>query len=603
MERWITSSLVFAVAALGSVALATADAERTCLTPGGPGLLEGWSSIPQGGIVLDLANGIAVDAPVPGFPRKSILESFCGIQGSGFPVWQSIAAAANELTTPIMPGSSGPGGASSFAINPTPTNFGIYANWLTWDQGSNHATLLWNAGGAFGGNQITFWEHPAIWAMFGTTPIAGAFVRVSPGTANIVECDIAMNAMTESAANGNRPLWTFVEDNAALGQTFASKSYTTYFNQTTAFQDPVFGYVDIQGVLVHELGHLAGLAHSLVDGPTSPTSSRMPTMYARAQTQPYARTITIGMSTCNSFQTVSANGSNTLFGGIVGAPARTLEADDVAALSVAYPGADQPTLGSITGSVFDTAGIVQGAHVVAVSATNPEQVRVGVLTYDAGTYTIGSLPPGPYYVFVEPPDLAGYFAGTSPPEYVDPLANCGSPPDFTAEFWDSSENFTETLPEAASVINVSAGLTSGPFDVLVAGPGGNPLTATACTTPAGQVCDPFSIRGAVHDNLGGPGAQIGLRYTGGTPGDAVFLVFSLDRQYVPIFGQVIETSLAPPTHLAVIPGVISPAGTFELFLSVNPSHAQFSLFTKAVLFPQNGSLPAMSNTTTVWLER
>jgi hypothetical protein len=36
---------------------------------------------------------------------------------------------------------------------------------------------------------------------------------------------------------------------------------------------------------------------------------------------------------------------------------------------------------------------------------------------------------------------------------------------------------------------------------------------------------------------------------------------------------------------------------------VNPSLAQFSLFTQAVLFPQNGTLPVMSNTTTVWLER
>jgi hypothetical protein len=204
---------------------------------------------------------------------------------------------------------------------------------------------------------------------------------------------------------------------------------------------------------------------------------------------------------------------------------------------------------------------------------------------------------------VEPPDLAGYFAGTTPPEYVDPSANCGLPPDFTAEFWDTAESFGEPLPEAASIVNVSAGLTSGPIDILVDAPGGNPLTASACTTPAGRVCGPFSIRGAVHNNLAGPGAQIGLRYTGGTAGDAVFLVLSLDRQYVPIFGQVIETSLAPATHLGIVPGAISPAGTFELFLPVNPSLAQFSLFTQAVLFPQNGTLPVMSNTTTVWLER
>jgi hypothetical protein len=109
--------------------------------------------------------------------------------------------------------------------------------------------------------------------------------------------------------------------------------------------------------VVHEFGHALGLQHSLASGVMSTIT--------RAVTK-----------------------------------AVPLAADDIAGISLLYPAAGfLQNTGSITGTVLQNGSGVNLASVVALSANG---TAISALTNPDGTYRIGGVPPGQYYVYAQP---------------------------------------------------------------------------------------------------------------------------------------------------------------------------------------------------------
>ena len=141
------------------------------------------------------------------------------------------------------------------------------------------------------------------------------------------------------------------------------------------------GRVDLESVVLHELGHLLGLSHSAV-GETERTSGGNRRVVASG-----AIMFPIAMS------------SGTI-------AERVLHPDDIAGISDLYPtAAALAQTGAIVGRITKNGQGVLGAHVVAFS---PETgVLIGNFTLNMqGEFVIARLPAGPYVLRVEPLDDA-----------------------------------------------------------------------------------------------------------------------------------------------------------------------------------------------------
>lgn len=141
------------------------------------------------------------------------------------------------------------------------------------------------------------------------------------------------------------------------------------------------GRVDVESVVLHELGHLLGLGHSALGETERQASGGRRVLGSGAVMFPIALT--------------------------AGAVAdRALQPDDVAALIDLYgTEAARAATGSLQGRVLRDGRGVFGAHLSAFNLETGEMVG-GYTLNDAGDFVIAGLAPGPHLLRVEPLDDA-----------------------------------------------------------------------------------------------------------------------------------------------------------------------------------------------------
>ncbi|HUE86344.1 MAG TPA: matrixin family metalloprotease [Vicinamibacterales bacterium] len=148
------------------------------------------------------------------------------------------------------------------------------------------------------------------------------------------------------------------------------------------------GRIDLESVMLHEIGHLLGLGHSAL-GETEMIPGGRRVLASGAVMFPIAF----------SAGTIAD---------------RQLQPDDLAGISDLYraPGFAETT-SSISGRITKNGNGVFGAHVTAVNLTTGELIA-GFSLNTQGEYVIAGLPPGSYVLRVEPLDDAdpdAFFAG------------------------------------------------------------------------------------------------------------------------------------------------------------------------------------------------
>lgn len=228
--------------------------------------------------------------------------------------------------------------------------------------------------------------------------LTGAAGRAAATWSRVESANVrfSFQGMTSAAAEGidGRTVLGFVDRpdlDRVLGATSFLIDTTTgeiaeadvFFNSRFAFSVAANGQadrVDLESVVLHELGHLLGLGHSAI-GETERTGSG-----GRRVVGSGAIMFPIALTT----------------GAIAD---RVLQADDIAGISDLYPLRPAIDTGGIVGRVTKNGHGVMGAHVVAFSPETGALVGNFTLSAD-GDFVIAQLAPGPYILRVEPLDDA-----------------------------------------------------------------------------------------------------------------------------------------------------------------------------------------------------
>ncbi len=216
---------------------------------------------------------------------------------------------------------------------------------------------------------------------------------------------------------------------------------------------------DRDSTIVHEFGHIQGLAHSSVGMHNSLNSDPFRDGYA----SPGAALDPIDIASTPTMHPFS-NGT--------GSNRRTPEQDDIAGLSDLYPEASFFTaFGGIAGTVtrcFENT-VLQGVNVRAISVADAHLQVSRYTSFDGngeGRFNINGLPPGDYRVVVEEMGFNGFTAGRM-------AIKTKTDGNFATEYYGPTEteeaDCTESVPDEALAVAVSGGTTRVGIDVKVGG--------------------------------------------------------------------------------------------------------------------------------------
>ena len=197
--------------------------------------------------------------------------------------------------------------------------------------------------------------------------------------------------------------------------------------------DNPFTVAEFKSTFVHEFGHFIGLDHSQVNASFASDGNGfndqyLPTMYP-----------------------TSSDDDTQL---------STLNADDIAAVSRLYPAALYATsTGTIGGTVTrQDASVVRGAVVVAVNVADSLATQISTVTdylqENNGSYAISGLPPGSYWVKIEPVRTA-FTGGSSVGPYADDLSGLSFFNPVPAEYYNPpNETWDPAVDTALSRVEV-----------------------------------------------------------------------------------------------------------------------------------------------------
>ncbi|MCC7240291.1 MAG: matrixin family metalloprotease [Acidobacteria bacterium] len=197
-------------------------------------------------------------------------------------------------------------------------------------------------GGLDGRNTLGFLDRPDLDRVLGATSLL-----LDSATGALVEADVFLNTRFQ---------WSVSPQGAA-------------------------GFVDVESIVLHELGHLIGLGHSAIGETERTASGGRRVLGSGAVMFPIA--LTPGATSD-----------------------RVLQADDIAAVTDLY-GVDpaRASTGSIRGRVVKNGRGVFGAHVVAFNPVTGTLIGGFTLSAD-GEFVLAGLQAGPHVVRVEPLDDA-----------------------------------------------------------------------------------------------------------------------------------------------------------------------------------------------------
>jgi hypothetical protein len=207
---------------------------------------------------------------------------------------------------------------------------------------------------------------------------------------------------------------------------FKTQKAQVVFDESDIIINPAFAFstsgesdkFDIQSILTHEIGHFLGLDHAAM------VSSVM---------VPFGKTGLLDQ--------------------------RTLQYDDVAAISEIYPKVDSTyPVGEIQGSVVTGALPVFGANIVAIDSAGTSWVST--LSQPSGSFDLKFLPPGTYTVLAEPLNQAVTEQNLSRFWYQNLNIN------FAPTYYGNVSNFSQ-----AQTIEVAAGAVTG--GILIQAPPAN----------------------------------------------------------------------------------------------------------------------------------